>query len=146
MRTAIAEAQDGVLVRAAGALIQYLTEIRPSGATHLRPVRIRRPGHVMLLDEMTRRNLELVEPLRGGEEGGTLLDELSLRAPGPIEWAAGGIGTHRFAPSERPVSDPRGVVRPRRAHPLAVLVLVLGLACLVLGAILIILSGVFGHG
>ena len=32
----------------------------------------------MLLDEMTRRNLELVEPLRAGEEGGTLtwvLDE-----------------------------------------------------------------------
>ena len=27
----------------------------------------------MLLDEMTRRNLELVEPLRVGEEGGTLV-------------------------------------------------------------------------
>ncbi len=27
----------------------------------------------MLLDEMTRRNLELVEPLRAGEEGGTLI-------------------------------------------------------------------------
>ena len=32
----------------------------------------------MLLDEMTRRNLELIEPLRGGEEGGTLLDVLDL--------------------------------------------------------------------
>jgi len=70
------QSKDGVLIRAAGALIQYLKEIRPSGATHLRPVRIRRPGHVMLLDEMTRRNLELVEPMRGGEEGGTLLDVL----------------------------------------------------------------------
>ena len=38
--------------------------------------RIRRPGRVMLLDEMTRRNLELIEPLRAGEEGGTLLSVL----------------------------------------------------------------------
>ena len=67
---------DVVLVRAAGALIQYLGEIRPAGVTHLQPVRIRRPGQVMLLDEMTRRNLELIEPLRVGEEGGTLLDVL----------------------------------------------------------------------
>ena len=67
---------DDMLVRAAGALIQYLREIRPGGVRHLRPVRLRRPGHVMVLDEMTRRNLELVEPLRGGEEGGTLLGVL----------------------------------------------------------------------
>ncbi len=67
---------DAALVGAVGGLVQYLREIRPSGATHLRPPRILRPGHVMLLDEMTRRNLELVEPLRTGEEGGTLLDVL----------------------------------------------------------------------
>jgi DNA mismatch repair protein MutS len=42
--------------------------------THLRPVRILRTGSVMLLDDMTRRNLELTDPLRSGEEGGTLLD------------------------------------------------------------------------
>ncbi|MEJ2203558.1 MAG: DNA mismatch repair protein MutS [Gemmatimonadota bacterium] len=65
---------DGSLTRATGSLVQYLSEIRPAGVGHLRPVRIRRPGSVMLLDDMTRRNLELVEPLRGGEEGGTLLD------------------------------------------------------------------------
>ena len=64
---------DGCLIRATGGLAQYLREIRPSGLDHLRPVRIERPGRVMLLDEMTRRNLELVEPLRGGVEGGTLL-------------------------------------------------------------------------
>lgn len=67
---------DEVLTRAAGAMVQYLAEIRPAGVTHLRPVRIYRPGRVMLLDEMTRRNLELIEPLRVGEEGGTLLDVL----------------------------------------------------------------------
>jgi DNA mismatch repair protein MutS len=67
---------DQVLVRAVGALVQYLKEIRPGGVTHLQPVRILRPGRVMLLDEMTRRNLELIEPLRVGEEGGTLLNVL----------------------------------------------------------------------
>jgi DNA mismatch repair protein MutS len=67
---------DGLLVCAAGALVQYLDEIRPGGVAHLRPVRIRRPGSTMLLDEMTRRNLELVESLRPGAEGGTLLDVL----------------------------------------------------------------------
>ena len=67
---------DDELVRATGSLVQYLGEIRPAGVTHIKPVRIRRPGRVMLLDEMTRRNLELIEPMRGGEEGGTLLDVL----------------------------------------------------------------------
>jgi len=67
---------DASLIRAAGALIQYLGEIQPSGTGHLQPPRILRPGGEMLLDEMTRRNLELVEPLRGGEEGGTLVSVL----------------------------------------------------------------------
>lgn len=70
------QSDDTGLVRAAGSLIQYLAEIRPAGVTHLKPVRIQRPGRIMLLDEMTRRNLELIEPMRGGEEGGTLLDVL----------------------------------------------------------------------
>lgn len=70
------QASDTALVRAAGSLVQYLSEIRPAGVTHLKPLRLRRPGRIMLLDEMTRRNLELIEPLRTGEEGGTLLDVL----------------------------------------------------------------------
>jgi DNA mismatch repair protein MutS len=70
------QASDTALVCAAGALVQYLAEIRPAGVTHLKSVRIKRPGRVMLLDEMTRRNLELIEPMRAGEEGGTLLNVL----------------------------------------------------------------------
>ena len=70
------QSDDAPLASAAGALVQYLKEIRPSGVTHLRPVRIERPGRLMALDEMTRRNLELIQPLRAGEEGGTLLDVL----------------------------------------------------------------------
>jgi DNA mismatch repair protein MutS len=61
---------DEILVRGAGALVQYLKEIRPAGVRHLRPVRIERPGRIMPLDEMTRRNLELTEPLRSEEVAG----------------------------------------------------------------------------
>jgi len=66
---------DRHLVAAAGAVAAYLEEVRPEGLRHLRPVRVQRQGRHMHLDEMTRRNLELVEPLRDGE-GGTLIDVL----------------------------------------------------------------------
>jgi DNA mismatch repair protein MutS len=72
--------EDAPLVRAAGALVAYVQEIRPGGAEHLRPPRLLRGGEHMALDEMTRRNLELVEPLRAGEEGGTLLSVLDRAA------------------------------------------------------------------
>jgi DNA mismatch repair protein MutS len=59
------EAADAPAVGAAGALLRYLRELQPAGVPHLaRPV-VERPGGVMLLDEMTCRNLELVESLRG---------------------------------------------------------------------------------
>ena len=65
--------KDRLLVQATGALLAYVAEIRPGGVGHLRRPHIVRRGSAMLLDEMTRRNLELVEPLRVGEEGGTLV-------------------------------------------------------------------------
>ncbi|HEU4559286.1 MAG TPA: DNA mismatch repair protein MutS [Longimicrobium sp.] len=70
------EAGDEALVAACGALIAYLGEVQPAGFGGLRPPRIDRPGHVMVLDEMTRRNLELVEPMRGAGTQGTLLGVL----------------------------------------------------------------------
>jgi DNA mismatch repair protein MutS len=64
---------DGALVGAAGALLRYLKEMQPTGVPHLsRPI-IERAGGTMPLDEMTRRNLELVESLRGADTSGTLL-------------------------------------------------------------------------
>jgi DNA mismatch repair protein MutS len=66
-------AEDGAAVAAAGALLRYLKEMQPAGVPHLaRPV-VERAGGTMPLDEMTRRNLELVESLRGGDTSGTLL-------------------------------------------------------------------------
>ncbi len=68
---------DAPMVRALGALLAYLRDVRAGGAEQLRPPRIERPGDAMALDEMTRRNLELVEPLRAdAPPGGTLFDVL----------------------------------------------------------------------
>jgi DNA mismatch repair protein MutS len=61
------DADAGPAIGAAGALLRYLRELQPGGVPHLaRPV-IERLGGTMPLDEMTRRNLELVESLRGGD-------------------------------------------------------------------------------
>jgi DNA mismatch repair protein MutS len=67
---------DEAAVGAAGALLRYLRELQPGGLPHLARPLVERPGSVMPLDEMTRRNLELVESLRGGDTAGTLLDVL----------------------------------------------------------------------
>jgi DNA mismatch repair protein MutS len=67
---------DTLVVGAAGALLRYLRELQPAGLPQLaRPI-VERPGGAMPLDEMTRRNLELVESLRGGGTEGTLLSVL----------------------------------------------------------------------
>ena len=70
------EAGDRASVGAAGGLLRYLNELQPAGTPHLARPKIERPGGSMPLDEMTRRNLELVESIRGGETSGTLLGVL----------------------------------------------------------------------
>ena len=73
-------ADDRPMLAAAAALLRYLRELQPGGVPHLaRPI-VERDGNAMPLDEMTRRNLELVESLRGGERSGTLLDVLDRTA------------------------------------------------------------------
>mgnify|MGYP005836003103 CR=1 FL=1 len=73
-------------VGAGGALLKYVRELQPSGVPHLARPTLEQAGGVMPLDEMTRRNLELVESLRGesdhpngrasAERAGTLLGVL----------------------------------------------------------------------
>jgi len=70
------ETGDSAAVGAAGALLRYLNELQPSGMSHLARPKIERPGRTLPLDEMTRRNLELVESMRGAETSGTLLGVL----------------------------------------------------------------------
>ena len=67
------EAEDGLAIAAAGALLRYLKEMQPAGVPQLARPTVERAGGVMPLDEMTRRNLELVESLRGADTSGTLL-------------------------------------------------------------------------
>ena len=66
-------ADDAPAVGAAGALVRYLRQLQPSGLPHLAAPIVERDGASMPLDDMTRRNLELVESLRGGGTAGTLL-------------------------------------------------------------------------
>jgi DNA mismatch repair protein MutS len=77
-------ADDAPAVGAAGALLRYLRELQPAGVSLARPI-VERALGFLPLDEMTRRNLELVESLRGiqgaGEPaGGTLLNVLDRTA------------------------------------------------------------------
>ena len=70
------ESPDRAALGAAGALLRYASELRPAGLPQLARPRVVRADAAMPLDEMTRRNLELVEPLRPGAAGGTLLEVL----------------------------------------------------------------------
>ena len=65
------ESADGPAIGAAGALLRYLNELQPAGVPHLARPHVERRGGSMPLDEMTRRNLELVESLRGGDGSAT---------------------------------------------------------------------------
>jgi DNA mismatch repair protein MutS len=68
--------EDSAAVGAAGALLRYIAELQPAGLPHLhRPV-VRRSNRHLWIDEMTRRNLELVEPLRAGARQTTLLEAM----------------------------------------------------------------------
>ncbi len=67
------EQEDARAIGSAGALLRYLREMQPAGVPQLARPTVERIGGVMPLDEMTRRNLELVESLRGTDTSGTLL-------------------------------------------------------------------------
>jgi DNA mismatch repair protein MutS len=70
------EAGDALAVGAAGALLRYLAELQPAGLPHLRRPLVRRPEGILYLDAMTRRNLELVDPLRPENRDATLVGVL----------------------------------------------------------------------
>ncbi len=63
-------------VRAAGALLHYLSSTQKNGLEHITGLKICREGDYMALDPATRRNLELTESLRDRSSRGTLLQVL----------------------------------------------------------------------
>jgi DNA mismatch repair protein MutS len=66
--------EDAPAVGASGALLRYLGELQPGGLSHLHRPIVRRSDGCLWLDEMTRRNLELVEPMVPGMRNATLLE------------------------------------------------------------------------
>ncbi len=72
----LAESGDEAAVRAAGALLSYLSDVQPGSCGQLRPPRAERGEAVLHMDEMTRRNLEVVRPMRPDAGATSLLDVL----------------------------------------------------------------------
>jgi DNA mismatch repair protein MutS len=66
-------ADDATEVIAAGALVAYLRETQKSAIGHLIRLTPYHRAHVLALDEMTRRSLELTRTLRDGRREGSLL-------------------------------------------------------------------------
>ena len=60
-------------VCAAGALMKYLSDTQKNALEHMKSIRLLEDGRMMLLDQNTRRNLELTESIRGAKRKGTLL-------------------------------------------------------------------------
>ena len=77
------EADDALAIGAAGALLRYLAELQPAGLPHLRRPVARRAEGLLYVDAMTRRNLEIVDPLRPEGASATLLAVLD-RAVTPM--------------------------------------------------------------
>lgn len=63
-------------IRAAGALLQYLSETQPSALNLLTRLSTYSLSEFMVLDAATRRNLELTETIRNGQVEGSLLSVL----------------------------------------------------------------------
>ena len=116
---------DAPAVGAAAALLRYVMELQPGGVPQLARPTVRRAGDTMPLDEMTRRNLELVEPLHTGDQSATLLAALD-RTLTPMgarllrQWLLAPLRTvtgitERLDAVEVLVGDPIGRTRVRDA-------------------------------
>ena len=119
------DAGDDAAIGAAGALLRYLSDLQPAGLPHLARPSVRRSDALLWVDEMTRRNLELVEPLRAGAKGTTLLEviDATLTAPGARllrQWVLSPLRdpasiNQRLDAVEALASDGRGRARLREA-------------------------------
>ena len=83
-------ADKPLAVAAAGGLLAYLRETGVGTLEHIRALRTDTGGEVMALDAATRRNLELVEPLRPGGGGGRVRQGTLLAVLDHTVTSAGG--------------------------------------------------------
>lgn len=61
---------------AAGAILHYMQETQKASVPHVRKITRFDPGDFMLLDDQTRKNLELVSSMQSGRRDGTLIETL----------------------------------------------------------------------
>ncbi|MGD9849386.1 MAG: DNA mismatch repair protein MutS [Desulfuromonas sp.] len=69
-------ADDEAAIAAAGAVLYYVEQTQKGQAAHLRPLTCYQIQDSMVLDEATRRNLELTQTLSGAQRKGSLLGAL----------------------------------------------------------------------
>ena len=62
-------------VCAAGALLHYVSQTQAQSLSHIQSIRVERPGAYVVLDPVTRKNLELSQPL-GSDDGPSLFSTL----------------------------------------------------------------------
>ncbi|NYT69355.1 DNA mismatch repair protein MutS [Pusillimonas noertemannii] len=62
-------------VCAAGALLHYVSQTQAQSLSHIQSIRVERPGTYVVLDPVTRKNLELSQPL-GSDDGPSLFSIL----------------------------------------------------------------------
>ncbi len=70
------EDDDVPAVRAAGAILEYLTETQKTSLGHIDRLTPYRVGQTLEIDEATRRSLEITKTMREGRREGSLLDVL----------------------------------------------------------------------
>ena len=84
---------DGVAIRAAGAILDYLNETQRSSLAHIDRITRYRSGSTLEIDEATRHSLEITRTIRSGRRDGSLLAVLdrtvtSMGARQLGEWLA----------------------------------------------------------
>jgi len=83
------DATDGLAVRAAGAILCYLQETQKNSLQHIDRLEKYKTGHVLEIDQATRRSLEITRTIRDGSRDGSLL--------GAIQRTKSPMGARLFA-------------------------------------------------
>ena len=100
-------------ISAAGAILSYVTENQRMNLEHIRSMHPYRVGDYMILDEATKRNLELARTVMGGQKKGSLL--------GLLDETLTPMGGRRLrglqSPEHRRASGCCSRSPPRRIHP-----------------------------
>ena len=105
-------------LRAVGAILFYVQETQKAQPAHLSRLEFYQVHDYLVLDETTRRNLELFENLQTRSRKGSLLDildETVTSMGGRMLKTLAGLAPHGFGKDQRPAGEGRGAERERPA-------------------------------